>query len=434
MDTPSLRDQINSGDMSSYQVAVVGLCTLINMLDGFDVLVMSFAASSVARDWSLSEIDIGILLSSGLFGMALGSVVIAPFADKVGRRTLVLLCLLIISIGMLGAAIASDQYQLTVLRFVTGLGIGGMLAALSALVSEYANDSKRGLCMSILQSGYPLGAIFGGIISVYLLQEYGWRSLFVFGGLASIAMIPVAYWRLPESIDFMLLSNNRGLSERVEKIAQRIKISNFQTDPNPEQILKTNHLDLLSSEFLRNTICIWLGYFCLMFSFYYVASWTPKLLVDAGLTTTQGVSAGIYLQAGGIIGALILGSLTAYFRVNVLTAIYLFLAVLSMTIYGVGGLGLSGLMICAAIMGFFLIGAMIGLYTIAPVIYPARVRVTGIGTAIGLGRVGGILAPLMGGYMLQIGLQQSHSFFIFSLPLLLACVAVWHIRLPRGLS
>ena len=134
------------------------------------------------------------------------------------------------------------------------------------------------------------------------------------------------------------MARDGGVAKQVEKIAQRIKIQSFDIDSAPEQISKTSHSGLLSPDFQRNTICIWLAYFCLMFSFYYVASWTPKLLVDAGLTTTQGISAGIYLQAGGIIGALILGVLTAYFQVNLLTSIYLFLAVLSMTIFGLGGL------------------------------------------------------------------------------------------------
>ena len=430
----SIRDQINLNSMSFFQMATIALCTAINMLDGFDVLVMSFAASSVAKEWDLLPSEVGILLSAGLFGMAIGSIWLAPYADKIGRRALVLLCLFVITIGMFASAASSDKTQLAGLRFLTGLGIGGMLAALSALVSEYSNDVRRGMSMSILQSGYPLGAIFGGIVSVYLLQNFGWRSLFFFGGLASAVMIPIAFWKLPESIDFMLLGDKAEHKDKISKLAERMHLIKYEISSTSEKAVRQTYRTLLEAKYRLNTLCIWVGYFCLMFSFYFVVSWTPKLLVDAGLTTVQGVSAGIYLQMGGIIGALILGYLTSRFQVTRLTSLYLLLSVFSMVIYGLANLSLVQLMFCASLMGFFLIGAMIGLYTIAPAIYPASLRVTGIGMAIGLGRIGGILAPFLAGYILEFGLHQSQSFIVFAAPLLVASIAIWQIRLSRTLS
>ena len=288
--------------------------------------------------------------------------------------------------------------------------------------------------MSILQSGYPLGAILGGIVSVYLLQNFGWRSLFFFGGLASAVMIPIAFWKLPESIDFMLLGDKAQYKDKISKLAERMNLIKYEISSTSEKAARQTYRTLLEAKYRLNTLCIWVGYFCLMFSFYFVVSWTPKLLVDAGLTTVQGVSAGIYLQMGGIIGALTLGYLTSRFQVTRLTSLYLLLSVLSMVIYGLANLSLVQLMFCASLMGFFLIGAMIGLYTIAPAIYPANLRVTGIGMAIGLGRIGGILAPFLAGYILEFGLHQSQSFIVFAAPLLVASLAIWQIRLSRTLS
>ena len=181
MTSEELRLMVNTRPMTFFQITTIGLCVVINMLDGFDVLVMSFAASSVSSEWGLSPSDLGILLSAGLIGMAVGSVWLGPYGDRFGRRFLVLACLVVITLGMLLSSQVADKYQLVGCRFFTGRGSGGMLATLNTMVHEFSNDSKRGLCISILQSAYPMGAIVGGIISVYLLSEFGWRSLFIFG-------------------------------------------------------------------------------------------------------------------------------------------------------------------------------------------------------------------------------------------------------------
>ncbi len=432
--SPSLRNLINANPMSFFQTATVALCTAINMLDGFDVLVMSFAASSVASEWNLAPSDLGILLSAGLVGMAIGSFWIAPYADKIGRRPLVLFCLLIVTVGMLLSAVSQDKIQLSLLRFLTGLGIGGMLAALSALVSEYSSDSRRSLSMSILQSGYPMGAILGGLVSVYLLQEFGWRSLFLFGGSVSLVMIPIVYWKLPESIDFLILGKRPSALENINRLAHKMRLPAISALHAKTIESGLGYKVLLKPAFLANTIYLWIGYFCLMFAFYFVASWTPKMLVDAGLSTIQGVSAGIYLQAGGIVGAIIIGLLASRLKITMLTSAYLMMCVISMLVYGFGNLDLFGLMLCASVMGFFLIGAMIGLYAIAPGVYPASHRVTGIGSAIGLGRIGAIIAPFLGGWILEFGVETSQIITVFALPLIIASVAVSKIKLARALS
>ena len=424
-----LRSTINSRPMTVFQILSVALCVMINMLDGFDVLVMSFVASSVSSEWQLSPGDLGLLLSAGLVGMAIGSVWLSPYGDRVGRRILVITCLVIVTVGMLLSSQVTDKNQLIACRFFTGLGIGGMLATLNTMVAELANNSKRGLCISILQSAYPMGAILGGIVSVYLLSEFGWRSLFMFGGLASLVMIPLVYWALPESMDFLLYNGGKTSVDKINKMAVKMALPEISESNMPSgQPAHPNVKTLLTPSFLRSTTLIWCAFFCLMFAFYYVVSWTPKLLVDAGLTTAQGISAGIYLQAGGILGAITLGLLTTHFEVKRLTAGYLIVCVISMLCFGMADLSLLGLMVCASIMGFFLIGAMIGLYTIAPSLYPARHRVTGMGWAIGVGRIGAILSPLIGGALLSQGLDSSQSIGIFAFPLLIAALAVWRIR------
>ena len=416
--------------MSVFQIQTVFICTLINMLDGFDVLVMSFAAASVSSEWTLTPYQLGILLSAGLFGMAIGSISLGALADRLGRKRLVNICLVIVTAGMFASAYSENQEQLLAFRFVTGIGIGGMLATLTTLVSEYSNESSRGLCIGFLQSGYPLGALLGGIVSVYLIDSFGWRSLFIFGGSLSLIMLPFVFWKLPESLDFLLLRGNQADKSKIQQILTELQIETLEfLNTTEDSEKKADWISLFSSNSRANTLYLWTCYFLLMFSFYFVVSWTPKLLVDAGLTTGQGISAGVYLQAGGLVGAISLGLLGYKFKVPILTSVFFCCGVAAMLFYGLVELSLVSLMLVAAIMGFFLIGAMIGLYTIAPSVYPANVRVSGVGLAIGIGRLGAIVAPLAGGIILNSGYSTDEIFVIFSIPLILAAVAVYKIKL-----
>ena len=429
-----LMTEINEGSMSSFQVAVIAQCVVINMLDGFDVMVMPFAASSVASEWQLSPVYLGLMLTSALLGMAIGSLAIAPLGDLWGRRKLVLGCLGIVTLGMLLSSLAAQSSHLVLFRFVTGLGIGGMLATLNTLVSEFSNNSRRGLCISVLQSAFPLGAILGGIISVYLISHYGWRSLFLLGATASLMMIPLVYWKLPESLDFLLSRGSDSALMEVNDLSKKMGLSEISSlDKLDEAGTKNGLKTILNEPLWRPTSLIWVGFFCLMFAFYYVVSWTSKLLVDAGLTTAQGISANIYVMVGGIIGSIVLGFLTQSYNVARLTSAYLILCVVSMTVFGLADFGLVNLMICASVMGFFLVGAMIGLYAIAPSLYPASHRVTGMGWAIGIGRIGAILSPFFGGVLLDWGFETSQIIVIFALPLVFAAFAIWRIESPQTL-
>ena len=431
-DAATVRSQLNSRQMSLAQWEVVLLCTAINMLDGYDVLVMSFAAASVAAEWQLDSAQLGLLLSAGLIGMAIGAIALGSLADTLGRKRLVHICLTTVTIGMILSAFAQSQLQLLALRFVTGIGIGGMLATLTALVSEYSNDKRRGICMGLLQSGYPLGALLGGIIAAQIIQFADWRSLFLFGGALSAILLPLIVIRLPESLDFISRSGDSGADGVKTRLLLRFDLSEPQTsmaeDLNPGA--GSWRRCFAPPEVRTNTLLLWSCYLALMFSFYFVVSWTPKLLVDAGLSTAQGISAGAILQAGGLIGALVIGLLGSRYEVNKLASLFFMASVVMILTYGWAEAELTTLMILSAMMGFFLIGAMIGLYTIGPALYDSKSRVTGVGLAIGVGRLGAIVAPFAGGLMLEAELEVSLIYAVFAAPLVLAAFAVRSISLP----
>ena len=424
-----VRQELDSRPMGSFQMMAVAMCCALNMLDGFDVMVMPFAASSVADEWQLTPTFLGIMLTAALFGMAVGSLTIAPMGDRLGRRKLVLVCLALVTLGMMASSQAMHGEHLVLYRFLTGLGIGGMLATLNTLVSEFSNRSKRGLCISVLQSSFPLGAILGGLISVYLVSNFGWRALFLFGAVASACMMPLVYWKLPESLDFLLSHQSESALSEIKRLGGKMGLSEENFSGPHENAYQSNGLKaILVEPFKRSTYSIWTGFFCLMFAFYYVVSWTSKLLVDAGLSTAQGISANIYIMTGGIIGSVILGLLTQRYDVTKLTSTYLLLCVVAMAVFGLADLELVGLLISASFMGFFLIGAMIGLYTIAPDLYPSTHRATGMGWAIGVGRIGAIISPFFGGVLLDLGLVSDQVIIIFSLPLIVAAYTVKTIK------
>ena len=217
-----LRHVVDQGPMRGFQWVAIAVCVVLNMIDGFDVLVMAFTASSVAADWSLGGAQLGMLLSAGLLGMAAGSLFIAPWADRVGRRPLILLCLVISGSGMLLSALSQTPTQLALLRGLTGLGIGGILASSNVIASEYASKRWRGLAVSLQSTGYALGATFGGLLAVWLLSHWGWRSVFFAGGLMTFAaIVPVLLW-LPESLDFLLSRQPAKALERVNRLAVKL--------------------------------------------------------------------------------------------------------------------------------------------------------------------------------------------------------------------
>ena len=201
---------------------MIGLCCLINMLDGLDVLAISFAAPPIAMEWQLQPTALGIVFSTGLIGMALGSMFIAPLTDRIGRRAMILLCLLVIGLAMIGTGLVRTVNELLIARAVTGLGIGAILASLTSMVAEYTPDRHRNLTVSILQAGYPVGGTIGGFLGAWLIPEYGWRAIFFVGAGLGLAMLPLVYLLLPESLQFLEQKRPVDALTRINRVLVRM--------------------------------------------------------------------------------------------------------------------------------------------------------------------------------------------------------------------
>lgn len=421
---------MKEGPMRPVQILAVTICIIINMLDGFDVLVVSFTAPVISDEWGLEPQSIGVLLSSGLFGMAAGSLFIAPIADRIGRRNIILLCLVIISLGMLASAFTNSVTQLAATRVLTGLGIGGMLASITTITAEYSSEKRQGFAISLVQSGYPIGATIGGTIAAFLIVAYGWRAVFIFGAICSALMIPVVYRFLPESLEYLLERKPKGALEKVNALRAQLGESSLDSLPDfqRESAESGNVLSLVSTPLRNSTLLMWCSFFMVMLSFYFVLSWTPTLLADAGLRVEQGISGAVLMNIGGIVGGTTLGFLTAKFSVHKLTGLYMVLCATFMTVFGLINVDLAIMLVVGFVIGFFVFGSMIGLYSIAPTIYPTSIRNTGMGWAIGVGRIGGILGPSAAGFLLSRGWTGADCFIAFSIPLLVSMVAILTLK------
>jgi len=431
-----LQRSLAQAPLTRFQVTAIAVCVGLNMLDGFDILAMSFAASGVKTNWQLIDSQLGALLSAGLVGMGLGSLVLGPCADRWGRRTIILLSVALAGLGMLGAAAARSYLDLLILRVVTGVGIGGTIASVAVVVCEYAPDRWRGAALAVYATGYSIGATLGGALAAYAIPRYGWRSAFAIGGSMSLLLLPLAWRRLPESLDFLLVRRPPFALERVNKLLAAMRRPSIIA--LPERVVEfasTGHATVreqLALLMTTSTALVWLAFFCTMAGFYFIVSWTPRLLNAAGLSASQGMTGGVLLNLGGIAGC----GLFAVAATRADARRLLFGALIgSALLIAAFGLALTRLDIAlwtALLLGIVANAAMAGLYAVGPPLYPTAVRATGMGWAIGIGRFGAILAPLVSGTLLDRGWIPAQLYFAFSAPFGVAAVAMLLIGPSRA--
>ncbi|NBF09722.1 MFS transporter [Pseudomonas sp. Fl4BN1] len=433
----SLQQRVDQGAMNRFQWLAVGICIVLNMIDGFDVLVMAFTAASVSAEWGLNGAQIGLLLSAGLFGMAAGSLFIAPWADRFGRRPLILFCLLLSGLGMLLSATSQSPLQLALLRGLTGLGIGGILASSNVIASEYSNRRWRGLAVSLQSTGYALGATLGGLLAVWLLSHWGWRSVFVFGGVVTLLVIPVVVLWLPESVDFLLARRPADALLRINRLARRLGLVELtrlplatQREPGAAQ----GFGQLLTPAMRHTTLLIWLLFFLVMFGFYFVMSWTPKLLVAAGLSAQQGITGGVLLSVGGIFGAALIGGLSSRWPLTRVLSLFMLITAGLLVLFASAGSSMAAALGLGLLIGLFANGCVAGLYALSPVVYDASVRATGVGWGIGIGRIGAIVSPTVAGVLLDSGWQPLHLYGVFAVVFVIAagCLLLLRPRVVQG--
>jgi benzoate transport len=410
------------------QVMIVAICALINALDGMDVLIMSFVAPAMADDWGIGFEALGVIFSVGLAGMMIGCVVIAPFADSVGRRPMILAALVMLTVGTIGTGVVGTMGAFIACRLVTGIGIGTLLASIAALVSEYAPAGKRSLAIGIFQAGYPLGAVFTGLAAIWAIPAYGWQMTLIGAGVASAIVIPVALVWLPESLNFLEARQPKNALPKLNALRDRLALPARQDLP-PRQISsgapRIGHL--FYGGLWRSTLLLWLSTFASFAVLYFVTSWIPKLSVEAGLPNDKALWAGSIFNLGGFVGASSIGWLATRFDIGRLIRLYMVVGAVLMVFFAVP-MPLPVVLMTAALMGVTVQGGFSGYYSLAAQMYPPEVRSSGIGWAIGIGRGGSIIGPLAGGFLLAADLPLWTVFLCFGVPLAFAGVVASLVR------
>ena len=389
------------------QILAVVLSVALNALDGFDVLAVTFAAPGIARDWGIGPAQLGAALSSGLAGMALGSLLLAPFGDRFGRRPLVLFCLVLMAGGMALTATASGIVSLCVWRVLTGLGIGGMVAAINAVASEFANERRRDFCVAVMTIGYPIGGLVGGFAVAEVIGTHGWQSVFVIGGAATAAFLPLIWFGLPESLDYLARQDTPEARAKIAATLARFGhpvsevVPEFANAPAPV-VSSGSYAALLGPLYRRTTMILVVAYFLHIMTFYFFSGWLPKLMSDLGYTTPDAIRTSALMSLGGVLGGSALGWAAPRFGLVRLLIVAMLGTSVTFILFGFA-VGLPALQSTAFLAGICVFGGIVGLYALLARSYPPELRVTGTGLAIGIGRGGAVVGPLLGGFLIAAG-------------------------------
>lgn len=426
-----LRTLLAKSPMRWRQVLAIGLCVLLNALDGFDVLSISFAAPGIAREWGIDRAALGVVLSMELIGMAVGSILLGQVADRIGRRPTVLACLVIMAAGMTGTTQVQSIGTLAATRLFTGFGIGGMLAVSNTLVAEYANERWRGAALAIMAVGYPFGGIVGGAIASELLSTGSWRDVFWLGAVATALCLPLVPLLLPEPVGALLHNRRANTLERVNRSLRALGHQTVTALPPEEPDAPPARIgQLFSGTMAPVTILLTIAYFLHILTFYFILKWVPKIVVDMGFSPSSAGGVLVWANVGGLVGGLLFGFLSLRFPLRGLLVTFMLASTVMITIFGVGQADLTGLSLAAAAAGFCTNAGVVGLYALVASSFPTAIRGGGTGFVIGVGRGGAALSPILGGVLFQAGLGLTAVATIMASGSLLAAVAT--VLLPRS--
>lgn len=418
--------------MSVAQWLAVAVTIALNGLDGFDVLAISFASPGIAAEWHINRAALGVVLSMELFGMAFGSVLLGNLTDRFGRRPLMLACLVVMAAGMFGVTTASEIPELCGWRLFTGLGIGGMLAATNAAAAEHANDKNRHLSVSLMAIGYPIGAVLGGLVVAQLLKHNDWRSVFYFGACVTLVFIPLTWFVVPETIPFLCSKRGASIND-VDRVLDRFGHGGEATALSVVENERSHSIvELFNPTLVATSVLVTLAYFAHITTFYFILKWVPKIVVDMGFPSASAAGVLVWANVGGAAGGAVLGLLTRRLRLRSLALAALVGSFIAVSWFGRGSTDLGSLSVVVAVAGFFTNAGVVAIYALIAKVFPTELRATGTGFAIGIGRAGAALSPIIAGLLFEGGVPLQVVAIAMALGALIAAGAI--MLMPLQLS
>jgi benzoate transport len=423
---------IENGKMHRLQWIAVIITIGLNALDGFDVLSSAFAAPGIAKEWHVTRDALGVVLSMELLGMGFGSVLLGGLADKWGRRPTILACLATMTLGMYLATTAHSPTELSLWRFLTGIGIGGMLATINAVAAELSNLKHRSMAMAIMVIGYPLGAVIGGKVVQSLLKGSDWRVVFEFGAIMTALFIPLVFFLIPETPSFLAQRRPTNALEKINATLKRYGHTLLDALPTATTEARNARLtDIFKPGLIGATIMLTAGYAFHTISFYFVLKWAPKIIADMGHTQSEAAGVLVWANVGGAIGGALFGVMMHRFGIKRPTIVMLALSVVFVSFFGFHDKStpLSSWAWAAALDGFFTNAAIVGFYSAFAAGFPTHVRATGTGFAVGLGRAGAALSPILAGQLFKANLSLPHVAIVMALGSLFSLLCLLGLKL-----
>lgn len=427
-----INDIIESNPIGRFQKLIMLFCGLVVVFDGFDVLAIAFAAPALSAELQIPKGDLAFIFSSGLIGMMIGALVLGPFGDKYGRRWAIILSVFTFGLFTLLTGYAESYNELLLLRFLTGLGLGGAIPNVIALMTEYVSNKTRNVVLAIIFMGIPLGGIAGGLLASEIIPAYGWPSLFFLGGWMPLLLAPILFFWLPESPRF-LIAQNKDNDELLRKIARKIECNK----PIPENSIFIHCTEtqkhfpvkaLFMDGYARDTLLLWVVFFLNLMVVYFLYSWIPTLLVNSGYELSQASKPVVALNIGGALGPFVFSWLIQKWGSRLVLAGCFLLGALSMMILGQVSSSIDLIIILAFFAGFFIVGGQISLNSLSSYIYPTSIRSTGVGWANGIGRIGAIIGPLLAGALITLSLGLNVYFIVFGFMCLITATATIFIH------
>ena len=426
---------IDEAKFTPFHWGVLLWCLLIIIFDGYDLVIYGVALPLLMQEWALSTVQAGLLASTALFGMMFGAMSFGTLSDKIGRKKTIMICVALFSGFTFLGSFASNPTEFGILRFLAGLGIGGVMPNVVALMTEYAPKRIRSTLVALMFSGYAIGGMSSALLGAWLVPQFGWKIMFLLAG-TPLLLLPVIWMFLPESLMYLTVKNQTVKSHGIiQKIAPQLSIQK-DTQFVLNDVLKGDEAPL-KALFQQgrsfSTFMFWIAFFMCLLMVYALGSWLPKLMIQAGYSLGASMIFLFALNIGGMIGAIGGGALADRFHIKKVLVIMFVCGAAALILLGFNSPQIV-LYTLISVAGAATIGSQILLYTFVAQYYPSTVRSTGMGWASGIGRIGAIVGPVLTGALLTMNLPHQMNFFAIAIPGVIAALAILMVNLKASVD
>ena len=434
MNKLNVSDIIDNARFNPFHWKVLIWCLMIIIFDGYDLVIYGVALPLLMQHWSLSAVEAGLLASAALFGMMFGAMIFGMISDRLGRKKTIMLCVAIFSGFTFIGAFASSPIEFAILRFIAGLGIGGVMPNVVALMTEYAPKKIRSTLTAIMFSGYAIGGMTSALLGAWLVKDMGWQVMFYIAGIP-LLLLPFIWKFLPDSLAFLIKSNHHDQARHiVQKLAPQAPVhAETELVLNESLNIGAPVRALFQQGRAFSTFMFWIAFFMCLLMVYALGSWLPKLMLQAGYSLGASMLFLFALNIGGMVGAIGGGVLSDKFHLKPVITIMFILGAASLILLGINSPQIV-LYTLIAIAGAATIGSQILLYTFVAQFYPTTVRSTGMGWASGIGRIGAIIGPVLTGALLTFELPHQMNFLAIAIPGFIAAVAIFLVNLNAAVN